>query len=213
MLYLMNQGEAKLGDSTQGISFNLTCKVIKEMNIQLVTEIIKTRPKTFILIIVLVLMNIGLYLFAAVYQKPRLESLQNTWFEKRKTATGGAALDSAVVYRQGVSDLTAWRERIIPKKEFAGFVGRLFETAASNSLAFKGVSYKVSPLKDENLATYSLDFNVTGKYAAVKSFISDIGRMREIMTIDNISLNKMSDSEDSVTLKVQLTVYLRVGEQ
>lgn len=183
------------------------------MNIPLVTEIIKTRPKTFILIIVLVLMNISLYLFAAVYQKPRLESLQGTWFEKRKTADKGAAIDSAAVYRQGVSDLTAWKAKIIPKKGFAGLVGRLFETAAGNSLAFKGVSYKVSQIKDENLATYSLDFIVTGRYAAVKSFISDIGRMREIMTIDNISLNKMNDSGDSVTLKVQLTVYLRVGEQ
>ena len=183
------------------------------MNIPLVTEIIKARPKTFILIIALVLLNIGLYLFTAVYQKPRLEGLQSTWFVKRKTATGGTAIDSAAVYQQGVSDLTAWRARIIPKKGFAGFVGRLFETAASNSLAFKGVSYKASQLKDENLITYSLDFNVIGKYGAVKSFIADIGRMREILTIDNISLNKISNSEDSVSLKVQLTVYLRMEEQ
>ena len=112
-----------------------------------------------------------------------------------------------------MSDLTAWRARIIPKREFAGFVGRLFETAARDSLAFKGLSYKVSQIKEENLAAYSLDFNVTGKYEAVKSFVVDIGRMREIVTIDNISLNNMNQSEDSVTLKVQMTVYLRVGAQ
>lgn len=181
------------------------------MTIPLAAEIIKTRPKTIILVIALVLANVGLYLFAAVYQKPRLESLQGAWFEKRKTASRGAALDNASVYRQGMSDLTAWRAKIIPKREFAGFVGRLFETAARNSLAFKGLSYKVSQIKDEDLATYSLDFNVTGKYAAVKSFIADIGRTREITTIDNISLTNMNQSEDSVALKVQLTVYLRVG--
>ena len=183
------------------------------MNIKAVKEIIKARPKTFILICALFLLNICFYLYAAVYQKPRLESLQAQWLEKRKSAADAAVAGILSGYQQGEGDLKAWRARIIPKKEFAKFVGSLFETAASNSLAFKGVSYKVSQIKDENLAAYSLDFNVTGKYAAIKSFISDIGRMREIITIDNISLNNGSETEDTVALKLQMTVYLRMEGQ
>lgn len=183
------------------------------MNVKVIKELIKAQPGTFILVIALLLANLCLYLYASLYQTPRLEGLQSKWFEKRKSATGGAVLDSAVAYRQGENDLKAWRARIIPKRGFARFLGSLFETAANNSLAFKGVSYKASQIKDENLAAYSLDFNVTGKYGAVKSFIADLGRMREIMTIDNISLNNSKATEDAVALKVQLTLYLRMEEQ
>ena len=183
------------------------------MNVRVVKEIIKTQPKTCIMIFALALLNVCLWAYAAAYQKPRLEELQRIWFEKRKSVAGGAALSIASAYQQGESDLEAWRSRIIPKKEFARFAGNLFEIAANNSLAFKGVTYKVIQHKDENLVSYVLDFNVTGKYAAVKSFIADIGRMREIATLDNISLNNNSVTVDAVALKVQLTVYLRMEEQ
>jgi type IV pilus assembly protein PilO len=183
------------------------------MNVKLIQEIIKAQPKIFVVIVALLLSNACLYLYASVYQSPRLESLQNKWFEKRKSATGGPHLDTSAVYRQGKNDLKLWNARILPKKEYARFIGSLFDIAANNSLVFKGVTYKVVQLTDENLVAYSLDFNVTGKYAAVKSFLSDIGRMRDIVTIDNISLNNSKVIEDAVTLKVQLTVYLRMEEK
>ena len=121
------------------------------MNIKVVKEVIKSQPRTFILIAVLCLLNIGFYLFTAFYQKPHFESLQNQWFEKRKLAAGGAVTDTTAVYQQGVKDLKTWQERIIPKKGFARFIGRLFEAAANNSLSFKGVSYKVLQLKEPEI--------------------------------------------------------------
>jgi type IV pilus assembly protein PilO len=183
------------------------------MNIKAVKEVIKLQPRTFILIAVLFLLNIGLFLFAAVYQKPRLESLQTQWFDKRKLATGGAVADTAAVYQQGVKDLKTWQERIIPKRGFARFVGRLFEVAANNSLSFNGISYKVQQLKEQGLAAYTLDFSVAGKYGAVKSYLSDIERMPEIIAIENMALNNKATTEDAIDLKVQLTVYLRLEEQ
>ncbi|HEY6874437.1 MAG TPA: type 4a pilus biogenesis protein PilO [Geobacteraceae bacterium] len=183
------------------------------MNAKVIKELVRAQPKTFILILVLLLSNVGLYLYVAAYQTPRLESLQRAWLEKRKSARGGPALDTAAVYRQGENDLKLWQARIMQKKDFTRFVGSLFQIAANNSLAFKGVSYKPSQVKEEKLVSYSLGFDVSGKYAAVKSFISDLGRMREIMTIDNISLNAGKEAEGVVALKVQLTVYLRTEEQ
>ena len=183
------------------------------MNIKVVKEVITSQPRTFILIAVLFLLNLSFYLFSAVYQQPRFESLQTQWFEKRKLATSGAVPDAAAVYQQGVKDLKTWRDRIIPKKGFARFIGKLFETAANNSLNFNRVSYKVLQLKEPGLAAYMLDFSVAGKYAAVKSYLSDLERMPEIITIENISLNNKNSIEDAVDLKVQLTVYLRLEEQ
>jgi len=178
-----------------------------------IIENIRARKKSFIAILALFLVDIALVVYAALYQTPRLESLQSQWLEKRKSTIVDAAQDTAAVYRQGVADLTLWRARISPKRGFARFVGSLFETAANNSLSFKGVTYKVTQIKKEELVTYTLDFNVMGKYAAVKSFLADIGRMPEILTVDTIALaNSKTTGEDAVALRVQLTVYLRMVE-
>ena len=179
---------------------------------KVIIESIRAQKKRFILIVALFLIDLSFYVYASVYQEPRLENLQNQWIAKRRSARVDAAQDPAAVYRQGEADLKLWRARIIPKKGFARFVANLFETAANNSLAFKGVTYRTGQVKNEDLVTYTLDFNVTGKYAAVKSFLADLGRMHEILTVDNISLANSKASEDAVALKVQLTVYLRMVE-
>ena len=182
---------------------------------KVIIESIRAKKKSFILIAALFLVDLSFYLYASVYQAPRLENLQNQWFAKRKSTTVDAAQDPAAIYRQGEGDLKLWRARIIPKKGFARFVANLFETAANNSLAFKGVTYKAGQVKNEDLMTYTLDFNVTGKYAAVKSFLADLGRMHEILTVDNIALAHSKTSEDApdaVSLRVQLTLYLRMVE-
>jgi type IV pilus assembly protein PilO len=185
----------------------------EQMNIKVVGEILKLQPKTFILITVMILANICLFLFSAFYQMPRFEKLQKQWLDKRKISTVGAGQDVSMLYQQGVKDLTTWRGRIIPKREFAKFIGTLFETATNNSLAFNGVSYKVVPLKEKGLTAYTLDFNVSGKYGAVKSFIADMGRIPEIVTIDGVSINNKAFMVDLVELKIQLTVYLKLEEQ
>ncbi len=179
---------------------------------KVIIESIRAQKKSFILIVALILVDLSFYVYASVYQTPRLETLQNQWLAKRKSATVDAAQDPSAVYRQGEDDLKLWRARIIPKKGFARFVANLFEAAANNSLAFKGVTYNTGRVKNEDLVTYTLDFNVTGKYAAVKSFLADLGRMHEILTVDNIALANSKSSEDAVALKVQLTLYLRMVE-
>ncbi len=179
------------------------------MTVKFIVQIFRARPKSFMFVALLVLVNVGLYVYVSMHQDPRLAALQNAWFEKRRAAEKGALKDTAEVYRQGSADLATWRARIAPKKDFARVVGEIFETAASNSLKVGGVTYKPVPIKDENLLAYSIGFNVSGKYGAVKSFLADLMRVREIMIIDNVSLNSSSATEDSVDLKVQLTAYFR----
>ncbi len=181
------------------------------MNIKFIVEIFKARRNFFIVILVLALLNAGLYIYAAAYQTPHLAAMQSEWFEKRRLAAGGVTQDAAAVYRQGTKDLAAWDARIPSKKEFARFVGELFEAAANNALTVGGVTYKPEPVKEEkNLLTFSISFNVSGKYAAVKSFIADLSRLREILTIDNVSLNNTKLTEESVSMRLQLTAYFRM---
>ena len=179
------------------------------MNIRLLRQIFQERQKSFICILLLIIINAGLYAYSAAYQEPLLADLQIRWAEKRRLAAGEAAMDRGAIYRQGTSDLAVWRKRIAPKKEFARFIGGLFETAGNNSLKVGPISYKPERVKGEDLLAYSVGFNVSGKYAAIKSFVADIERLRDIAVIDNISLNGTATVE-SVTLRLQLTAYFRV---
>ena len=179
------------------------------MKIDIILQILKTRPKSFVCIAILIAANFGLYLFSALYQEPRLADLQRKWSEKRLEAASAPPQDPAAIYRQGTADLKSWRERIPPKREFAAFIGELFETAVNNSLSVGAITYKPTQIKGENLLAYTIGFNVSGKYAAIKSFIADIERLRQIAVIDNLSLSGKAD-EEFVDMRLQLTAYFRV---
>ena len=182
------------------------------MNLRYLKEIIKTSPRIFAVIGILLVLNTSFYLYAALYQQKRIEALQDTWFSKRNAAAGGAGQDTATIYQQGETDLKAWQSRILPKKKFTAFLGSISDLAANNSLAFNGITYKFTPYKPENLIAYTLDFSVVGKYAAAKSFIADINRMDEIVTIDAVGVSSNA-SNDAVNLTLQMTVYLKPEEQ
>jgi Tfp pilus assembly protein PilO len=182
------------------------------MNFTMLRQIIKVRRNFLIAISVLILINIGLYIFSSAYLGPQAASLQNKWSEKRLLAARGTVMDSAAVYRQGTADLAVWRARIYPKKEFARFIGEIFETATNNSLKVGAITYRPQQVKGEDLLAYSFGFNVSGKYAAIKSFIADIQRLREIAVIDNIALSGKA-TEESIEMKLQLTAYFRLEGQ
>ena len=179
------------------------------MNTRLVLEYIKSAPKWFIFIGILLAVNICLYLYASLVQQREIGSLQTTWTHNRDAAGQRGGTDVATIYRQGTADFKDFRARILPKKDFARFVGSIFNTASHNSVACKGITFTVAPVKNEDLIAYSLSLNVTGKYAGIKSFIADIGRKKEILSIDTISLSNVDATGDAVDLKLVLTVYLR----
>jgi len=182
------------------------------MKLTMLRQIINSRRNSFIAISVLILINFGLYFYSFAYLGPRLASLEKKWSEKRVLAAEGAVLDEAAIFRQGTTDLAALRTRIYPKKDFTRFIGEIFETATNNTLKIGSITYKPQPVKGEDLLAYSIGFNVSGKYAAIKSFIADIERLREIAVIDNISLSGKT-TEESIEMKLQLTAYFRMEGQ
>jgi type IV pilus assembly protein PilO len=99
---------------------------------------------------------------------------------------------------------------IAPKKDLARILSELNELATSNSLVVGPVTYKPVEIKDEKLLAYTLGLTVTGRYGAVKSFIGDLGRFKEMVTITTISLNNPKLTEEKVDLRLDLTVYLRM---
>jgi type IV pilus assembly protein PilO len=179
------------------------------MNYKLIMEIARTRLITIVSVVALLLINACLYAYLSLYQGPRLESLQSNWFAKRQSTGAMTVMDAATIYSQGTRDLKTWLARIYPKKDFTRFLGELFETAANNNLAVKNVVYKPDLIKEEGLIAYTIGFTVSGNYAAIKSFISDIARSRQIIVIDTLSLSNSSTIQESPELKLQITTYLR----
>lgn len=179
------------------------------MNGKLLRDIVRLRPKSLAVILLLAILNIGLYFYISYYQQPRLQYLHQQWSEKRRGAGSGNMHDAAAIFRQGTGDLTIWRNKIAAKKDFARLIGSLFDMAAGNSLKVGAVSYKPVTIKEDNLLAFTISFGVSGKYAAVKSFIADLMHSKDIMTLDNITLANTKSTEEAVDLKVQLTAYFK----
>ena len=178
------------------------------MNSKLLWDIAKSRPKSLAVVILLIILDCGLFFYSTYYQQPRLQTLRQQWAEKRRAA-GGGHRDQAAIYRQGTDDLATWRGRITPKKDFARLIGTLFDMASSSSLKVGAVSYRPVPVKQDNLLAFTISFNASGKYAAVKSFIADLMRTKEILTLDNVTLSSTKTTEEAIDMKIELTAYFK----
>lgn len=179
------------------------------MNFQMLRDMIAARRNSFAFIAFLALLNLSVLLFLSLWQQPELKKAQVEWFAKRDALAKGEVLGDAARYHNGVRDLELFQKRLVPKKEFAGLLSQIYETAKNNSLTLKGVSYKPAPVKGEALLSYGISFTVQGKYASVKSFLADLVRYPEMVTVDSVALNNPNSIEESVNLKVQVTAYLK----
>ena len=179
------------------------------MNFEMLREIIAARRKSFGLLALLLALDLSLLLFLSLWQQPELEKTQNDWFAKRDAAAHGVDRGVSDRYQETERDLAQFRQRIIDKKDFAGFLSDFFGMARSNSLGLKTISYKPTATKEPGIITYAISFDVFGKYAGVKSFIADLARFPKIVTLDSIALGNTSPTAESVSLRVQMTVFLK----
>ena len=177
------------------------------MNGKLLWDIVKSRPKSLAVVLLLVMLNGGLFFYNAYSHQPRLQNLRQQWAEKRRAGVG--VRDAAGIYRQGTGDLATWRGRIALKKDFARVIGTLFDMASSSSLKVGAVSYRPVPVKQDNLLAFTISFSASGKYAAVKSFIADLMRTKEILTLDNVTLSSTKTTEEAIDMKIELTAYFK----
>jgi type IV pilus assembly protein PilO len=180
------------------------------MNYRMLRDMIGARPKSFAFLALLALSSLALVLFHSFWQQPELERAQSDWFAKRQALASGQLQRSADRYKSGVHDLELFQQRLIPKKDFARFLGRLFDTARGNSLPVRGITYKPTLIKEEGILSYGIAFTVSGKYPSVKSFLADLARYPEMVTIDSVALTNASQTEETVELRVQMTAYLKV---
>lgn len=182
------------------------------MNYQMLRDILAARPKSLTFIAFLALLALAGTLYLSLWQQPELEKAQTQWFAKREALAKGETLADATRYHNAARDLELFEKRLVPKKDLASLLERVYDTAKNNSLAMKGVTFKPAKLKGEEgkgILTYGVSFTLTGRYGEVKSFLADISRYPEMVTVDSVALENTSQTEEAVSLKLQLTAYLK----
>lgn len=179
------------------------------MNYQMLLDMIAARRKTFGFLLFLALLALAVQFYLSQWQQPELEKVQQEWFAKRDALARGETRGDSDRYQRGVKDLEQFQKLFIPKKEFAGLLSRMYESAKNNSVSMQGITFKPAPVKGTDILTYGISFNVTGNYASVKSFLADMARYRELVTVDSIRLDNSSATEEKVNLNIQTTAYLK----
>jgi len=178
---------------------------------QYVLEIVRQKWRLLSIILTLLLLNITLGIVVSAYQLPSLANVQITWSDlRRQTARAGVA-DAATLHKQGAADLEKLKERIPEKREFARVLSELLESAASNAVDVGTISYKPVPIKEEALLSYQLSLSVSGRYAAVKSYLSDLQNNRELIVVDSVAFSNSDLFVEHVAMDLRITVYLREG--
>lgn len=177
------------------------------MNAAMLIDILRQRRWQFSFLALLLLLALGLVIFRTVWQEPRLAQLQHQWFASRELAAG-VATSPAAVYGKGKEDLQRVRDFTPPRTQFVRLLSDIYEAAADNQLTVEEITYKPQQVKEKSIIAYGLTMKATGSYAAVKSFIADLERMRDLVVVDGFSVSGgKADMGNVVTLTLPLSAY------
>ncbi len=176
---------------------------------QYALEIVRQKWIPLVIILTLVLVNLCLGIVHSSYQLPVLTDLQTKWSGLRLKAANAGQLDPTALYKQASADLDALKIKIPEKRQFARVLSDLYEAAATSAVEVGTISYKTLKSKDEPLLSYQLSLSVTGGYAAVKSYLSDIQKNPELVVIETVAFSNNDLFIEKVTMELHITVYLR----
>ena len=177
----------------------------------IILEIIRQKKTVLLAVLSLIVLNIALVTVIASYQEPALALSRSKWSELRSLVARTGHADAAALHRQGVADLEKLNTMIPQKREFARVLSDLLESASNSGAVTGAISYKPVPIKDEDLLSYQLSLSVSGDYAALKSYLSDLLQYPELMVVDGLSFSNNDFFEENISMNLNITVYLREG--
>lgn len=178
---------------------------------QYALEIVRQKWRSLSVILFLLLLNAALGVFVSSYQVPALSELQTKWSSLRLQASQAGKVDAATLHQQRTADLEKLTSRIPDKRQFARVLNDLLETAADSAVEIGTISYKPVQIKEEALLSYQLSLSADGSYAAIKSFLSDLQKNRELVVVDSVVFLNSDLYVENVVMNLKITVYLREG--
>jgi Tfp pilus assembly protein PilO len=174
-------------------------------------EIIRRKKSVLMVVMALIVLNVLLMVLMASYQEPAIAASRLKWGELRSLAARSGHADAATLHRQGIADLEKLNARIPPKREFPRMLSDLLESASDSGVTTGSISYRPLTIKDEGLLSYQLSLAVSGDYAAVKSYLSDLRQNPELIVLDSVSLANSDLFTENVVMNLNITVYLQEG--
>lgn len=178
---------------------------------QYVFEIVRQKWRLLTIILFLLVLNVILGVVVSVYQLPSLADLQSKWNNMRRQAAGAGQVDATTLYQQGVRDLEKLKVKIPEKRQFARVLSDLLEAAAGSAVEVGAITYKPVQIKEDALLSYQLSLSVTGRYAAVKSYLADLQNNPELIVIDTVTFSNSDPLVEKVVMALRVSVYLREG--
>ncbi|TYO98738.1 type IV pilus assembly protein PilO [Geothermobacter ehrlichii] len=170
-----------------------------------------------VLLALLLVADLGSYLYLARVINPGLYARERTFIELQQRArqarrTELAARNPRQVFRKGQKDLEQFLARVPGQDELSALVGDLFAMARKAGLDIKAVDYRPKPLPEQGLIEYALSFSVAGEYGQVKRFIYLIEKSERLVVVDQLNLDRGRKDEGTVRLSIRMTTYFRRGE-
>lgn len=172
-------------------------------------EILRLKKRLLIPLVLLLVLTIALFVVVDLYQEQEIAAAQLKWGELRRQVAGAGVRDVSATFRQGRADLETLQGRIPTKRQFPRLLGEILEQAASSGVATGPINYKPHVLKEQKLLAYELSLGVSGGYAAIKSFLADLLKNRELIIVEDVSFTNSDLYEENVTMDLHLTIYLR----
>ena len=179
--------------------------------IEMAQEIFVQKRTTVMALVALLLTAVALSSFDRFYLAPQASEAQNKWSKLRGQVAAAGKNDASSIYGQGRTDLTTLKSHIPARRDFPVLIGKIREMAAASNVTTGDITYKPATVKEVSLLSYSVSLAASGSYAAVKSFLSDIMGMKELLVIESVTFSNSDMFADHVSMDLKLTLYLQEG--
>ena len=171
-------------------------------------------------IAVLLLLNIGVYLAVIRPSSQRVSSVaERTQIAEGELAAARLTQTRASAALTGKSDaskkLESFYHDVLPADFPAArnlFFPWLDQTARQTGLESSSSTVDVVSERDRRLTQFSIQMELTGRYAAVRNFIHRLERAKEFIVIDSVALSE-DVTENMLSLKLELSTFYRGSAQ
>jgi len=149
------------------------------------------------------------------YLVPTLITREQQLLQRQAELRGGARSDDspAQLLADGERDLTTFRSKIPPYREFSGLLVELQKLADDAGLELGQVSYKHDREQDVDLLRYTLTFTLAGSYRDVKQFVHALEQSSRLLILREIGLQGVGQDETGTEVRLQLSLetFFRPG--
>lgn len=173
-------------------------------------KILETKKLAVAAILIILLLDIVGYFLDKSYFAPKIAEEQNRLDVLKKDESKDKKMSMTAIYAQNAENLQRLYSSISDRKDFPKLLGEILDLAASNSLSVGNVTYKPQNLKEApKYLNYNISFSAEGKYADIKSFLSDIQKIKEFVVIESANLSNEDLYEERVKIDLKLSIYLQ----